>query len=356
MFSETYRSVLEAYEKFWNRENTDRCTLNLTYKITDSTPYRDPVDLEEKWLNENYILDAYRHRIANIGCLAEGMPSLVTNLGPGCLAACLGSSYTLNPRTIWFEETPQLTDWENPTVPNFDTQSEMWGHITRLQAKFAQDPNVLFAMTDLGGILDIVASLRGTEALLYDLYDYPDEVRTFTRQVKDIWLRAFHMQAETIHQAGLPYTTWMNIPSSKPWYPLQCDFCYMISPTQFAQFVLPDLIEQSEAMPRSIYHLDGVGELPHLDMILDIPGINGIQWTAGPGQPPLWDPHWFDLYRKIQDKQKNLVLLGGLSGADTDDIERLIKTLDPTGLYITRHCSSRETAEDLLEKITRWSE
>jgi 5-methyltetrahydrofolate--homocysteine methyltransferase len=232
----------------------------------------------------------------------------------------------------------------------------MWGHIARLQAKFAEDPNIHFSITDLGGILDIVASLRGTESLLYDLYDYPDEVRRFTEQVKAFWFEAFRAQLETVSQTGQPYNNWMNIPSAKPWYPLQCDFCYMISPAQFAQFVLPDLTEQAAAMPRSIYHLDGVGEIPHLDMILDIPGITGIQWVAGPSQPPLWDAHWFDLYRRIQDKQKNLVLLGGLSGASEADIERLIKTLDPTGLYISHNCRSRDEAEDLLEKITHWSE
>jgi hypothetical protein len=35
--------------------------------------------------------------------------------------------------------------------------------------------------------------------------------------------------------------------------------------------------------------------------------------------------------------------------------ERLIKSIDPTGVYISVKCSSKEKAEDMLENITLWS-
>ena len=75
---------------------------------------------------------------------------------------------------------------------------------------------VLFSITDLGGIMDIVSSLRGAEALLYDLYDYPEEVRAFTRRVKDLWFEGYQKQIETIKATGQPYNNWMNIPSKSP--------------------------------------------------------------------------------------------------------------------------------------------
>lgn len=220
----------------------------------------------------------------------------------------------------------------------------------------ARDPETCFSITDLGGITDIVASLRGTETLLYDLYDHPEEVKAYSEKILDEWFKAFDKQVETVRAAGLPYTTWMGIPSEKPWYALQSDFCAMISPSQFEEFVLPDLIRQTRHMERSIYHLDGPGELPHVDMLLDIPELTGIQWTSGDGNAHIADPVWFDLYRKIQDKKKNLVLLGAIGEWDMAGAERLIKSLDPTGLYLTCGCFTRERAEDMLEKIIRWSE
>ena len=356
MFNEKYASTLLEYEKFWERKNEKRPILNLGYYVRGSKRYRAPENLTEQWLDVDYRYTAYKHDLSTRGDLAEGIPMMFTNFGPGCLSACIGGSFELAPRTIWFDRNPIIDDFDNPPAIEFDENSEMWQHIVRLQNKFIADPEVHVSFPDLGGIMDIVASLRTTEPLLYDLYDYPDELKAFTGKVTDIWLKVFDMQVETIGKTGQPFNNWMNIPSSKPWYPIQCDFAYMISPAQFEEFVLPDLVRQVEHMPRSIYHLDGVGEIPHVDMLLDIPGLNGIQWTAGAGNEPLYSEKWFPLYKKIQDKKKNLVLLGAINENTVDAAEPLFKTLDPTGFYMSIGCGSKEAAETVLEKITRWSE
>ena len=191
--------------------------------------------------------------------------------------------------------------------------------------------------------------------MLYDLYDYPDEVKEATKLVTKLWFEAFDLQVAKIAAAGQPYNNWMNVPSAKPWYPLQCDFSYMISPNQFEEFVLPHLIEQVDHMERSVYHLDGVGEIPHLDMLLDIEGLTAIQWVAGGGQPPLWDERWIPMYQKIQAKGKNLILMGGLSALDEAGSERLVKSLDPTGVYLTYVTNTKEKADRMVEKVEQWT-
>ncbi len=356
MFVETYKATLAEYEKFWERKNTARPILNMTCIKPGSVPYPAPESLEQQWLDAQYRYNAYKHSTAITEYVAEGIPCHFANFGPGMLSACIGGSFALNPRTVWFDTKKVVEDWENPPEIKFDDQSELWQSLVHEQALFACDPDASFSMTDIGGIMDVVASLRGTQDLLYDLYDYPEQLKEFTAKVKAEWNRVFDQQVETLRAAGLPYNSWMNIPSAKPWYPIQCDFCYMISPAQFAEFVLPDIIDQVNYMDRSIYHLDGVGELPHLDMLLDIPGLTGIQWTPGAICEPLWDKKWHELYRKIQDKKKNVVLLGGINECDMEGAERLVKSLDPAGLYIKCWCSSREKGEEMVEKITRWCE
>lgn len=352
---DAYQNVLEKYEQFWERENTDRPILNISYRKDGATDFPKPTP-EQKFLDINYGYQVYKHMIANTGFLAEGVPMRFTDLGPGCLAEALGSGYRLTDRSVWFDVNNPVEDWDNPPEIKFNPGSELWTVIQDAQKLYASDPNVHFSITDIGGIMDVVASLRGTENLLYDLYDYPEEVKAFTAQVKKEWFAAFDQQLKTVRDANQPINTWMNIPSKKPWYPLQCDFCYMISPEQFKEFVLEDIIDQINYMERSIYHLDGIGELPHIDMLLDIEGLTGIQWTAGDGKEPLYDPRWFALYKKIQDKNKNLVLLGGINENDLAGAERLIKSIDPTGVYISIACSSKGKAEEILEKVTRWSE
>jgi len=49
---------------------------------------------------------------------------------------------------------------------------------------------------------------------------------------------------------------------------LQSDFAYMISPKQFARWVVPDLTDLCGRMPHGFYHLDGKGQLPQFDKAL----------------------------------------------------------------------------------------
>lgn len=356
MFTKKYASTLEKYEEFWERKNTGRPILNLSYKKAGFSKYREPVSLEEKYLDVSYRYNYFKHKVANTGYLAEGIPMIFTNFGPGCLSACIGGGFELTPRSIWFDTEQFIKNWENPPEIAFNENSELWSKVVEAQKLYMTDPDTHFSITDIGGILDIIASLRGTQELLFDLYDYPDELKEFAGKVKTEWYKAFDQQLKTIEAAGQPYNNWMNVPSSKPWYPLQCDFAYMIAPDQFEEFVLPDLTEMVNYMPRSIYHLDGPGELPHVDMILDIENLTGIQWIAGDAHEPLTDEKWFGLYKRIQDKKKNLILLDAIDENDMAGAERLIKTLDPTGVYIRLNCSSEDKAKDVLEKITRWSE
>ena len=66
---------------------------------------------------------------------------------------------------------------------------------------------------------------------------------------------------------------------------LQCDFCYMIGPEQFKKFVLPELAVSCKKLTNPFYHLDGPGQLPHLDYLLSIPELKGIQCVPGDGSP-----------------------------------------------------------------------
>jgi hypothetical protein len=38
-------------------------------------------------------------------------------------------------------------------------------------------------------------------------------------------------------------------------------------------------------LPRTFYHLDGIGQLHHLDLVLSIAELDGVQWVPGDGKP-----------------------------------------------------------------------
>ena len=281
----------------------------------------------------------------------EAFPNIFINIGPGVMASYFGADPQILPDTVWFE-APK--DWE--TIFNevkFNQENKWWNITKRLTSKAVEISGDKFVvgMTDLGGALDILASLRGTESLLFDLIDHPGLVMQMSETINELWFRYYDELDNIFQQKMMGSTNWMGIWSSKKWYPLQCDFSAMISPKQFEQFVAPYLQEQCQWLDRSIYHWDGPGQIPHLDILLDIPELNGIQWTPGAGDERIGSPKWYSLYKRIQEKGKLLVLLG----VDTNDIEALLKEVSPEGVLISTECDTVEDSDKLLENIRQWA-
>lgn len=280
----------------------------------------------------------------------ESFPNLWINLGPGIMAAYMGAEPKIAKDTVWFE-TPK--EWEEILKGMNFAPHNRWRNLTKeITSKVVgmSDNKFFVGMTDLGGSLDVAASLRGAQNLLFDLVDFPDRVRKLSEKINQLWFE-YYRELNQIIQRQMPGTSaWMGIWSPQKWYPLQCDFSAMISPQTFEEFVAPYLREQCCWLDHSIYHWDGPGQIPHLDILLDIPELNGIQWTPGPGTG-VGSPQWFHLYKRIQDKGKLLVLLG----MAREDIELVMDELSPQGLLISTACDSEEEARELLGKVEQWT-
>jgi 5-methyltetrahydrofolate--homocysteine methyltransferase len=68
-------------------------------------------------------------------------------------------------------------------------------------------------------------------------------------------------------------------------------------------------------LDHGFYHLDGKGEIPHLDLLLSIPRLRGIQWIPGDGQPP--PQEWLPLLKRIRDGKKLCQVFVSPEGART---------------------------------------
>ena len=126
---------------------------------------------------------------------------------------------------------------------------------------------------------------------------------------------------------------------------LQSDFAYMISPAMFERFILPDLQACCDTLDHAFYHLDGKGQIRHLDQLLAIKNLHGIQWIPGDGAPP---PHeWLPLLKRIRDAGKLCQLFVSPEGAQT-----IVRELGGRGfaLYITQQMSADE-ANDFLRAL-----
>ena len=197
--------------------------------------------------------------------------------------------------------------------------------------------SVAVGHTDLGGNFDILAALRTTEKLLFELVDAVDEVTRLLSQITQLWLRYYDELDDIIHLGGRGTTPWATIWSPGRCYMLQCDFSYMISPRMFEHFVLPDLAACCQALDHTCYHLDGKGQIVHLDMLLSLERLGGIQWIPGDGQPP--PEEWLPLLKRIRDSGKLCQLYVGPQGAMT-----IVRELGGCGFafHITEQISQAE--------------
>lgn len=292
------------------------------------------------------IVDRWDYNLSCCKFFGNAIPQIWPNFGPGVLAAFLGAELhaTVDSGTVWFypAEKKPITDIHFEYDPN-----NIWVHRIADIYRAAVDRwqgLVQVGMTDLGGNLDVLSSFRPGEQLLLDLYDHPEEVKRLTWEAHEIWWRHFDEFNAILQPVNPGFTAWSGFYSEDPHYMLQCDFCYMIGPEMFDEFVKPEIAASCRRMTNGFYHLDGPGQLPHLDSLLSIPELKGIQWIPGAGSPDF--KCWPQVYRKIRDAGKLAQLYGGL-----DTLDVLVEDLGSAeGMILVTGCSEEQQATDLLRK------
>jgi len=229
----------------------------------------------------------------------DAFPRWWLNFGPGILAGFLGARVHSVERTVWFEPPDTRTPGEL-SFP-FRSDTYWWQRIVALTeaAVAAWGDQVQVSHTDLGGNLDVIASFRTTENLLLDLYDSPEEIGRLVSEVTAAWIDYYDRLDHIIRPRSRGTTPWAPIWSPDRTYMLQCDFAYMISPSMFERFVVPDIATCCQHLEHGFYHLDGPGQIPHIDLLLEIPRLRGIQWIPGDGNPP--SERWIELLKRIID-------------------------------------------------------
>jgi 5-methyltetrahydrofolate--homocysteine methyltransferase len=121
----------------------------------------------------------------------------------------------------------------------------------------------------------------------------------------------------------------------------------MLSPKLFDEFVLPHVEEQCERLDRVIYHLDGPGQIPHLNSLLKVERLDGIQWVPGAGEElqgnDCGSQKWIPLYRKILEAGKLLVLY-----MPREKVIPMLKALGSRKVLVQTFCVSETDARKLL--------
>ena len=292
------------------------------------------------------LLELFVRRLQAIHYLGDAFPRFWPNFGPGILATRVGSQLHAVNDTTWFSprswvdihelrvDDAERDPWWNRVVCITKAAVEHWGD------------QLSIGFSDLGGNLDILAHLRGSQQLLLDLIDAPGEVDRLVGETNRLWLECLdELYVYTQHSRGI--TCWGPCWSPGRGYMLQSDFSYMISPKMFQRYVLPDLTACCEALDYAFYHLDGKGQIPHLELLLSIERLRGIQWVPGDGQPQA--EHWLPLLSRIRERGKLCQVFVSAHGALT-----ILRELGGKGmLLVINEALTPEQGRALMEEICR---
>ena len=375
-YKENWKETKEKFTAFWRRENTGRPLMRIIARKPEIEPLSDgkpheggnedvfcqglyydlPAelkwkDMDDKYLNAQRIVARYRDFCEKHLFLAESFPNLETALGPGSTAAYLGSEIGFKEDTVWFETC--IEDWEDADPLVFDPENGWFKKHVELvkQIRELVGDDVVVDMPDLMENIDVLSSMRGAQDLMMDTIEDPDEIRERVTQVTKAW-KAYYDSFYDIVKDEDGGNAWSCF---QLWAPgrfakLQCDASAMISADAFREFVLDSLKEQTEHLDYVLYHLDGAGAIKHLDALMEIDGIDALQWTPGDTGPDGTCPDWDPIYDKVIAAGK-AIWIKVYSGEPEDwiaNMDRIVKKYGSSSVFFFLPEMSLEQAQKLI--------
>ena len=298
-FYEQLASVKERHEGWWNHKNTTPLygfTIEKNPTIPKPLTQANCHDFSKSPAELAADIETY---LKGFDYYGDAFPFYnMDAFGPGIIVAMLGARLDNSSGRVWFHPT-EIRELKDINF-EFDPNNIWYKRILDISLACTQrfKGSIALSMPDLGGILDILSTFRPSELLLYDLYDEPDEVLRLVKELEVVWHHIHKELCLAMECDKYGYTDWSGIWSRESSYIIQCDFAYMISPDMFHTFAYDTLKNDCEKLNRTIYHLDGPGQLCHVESLLAIDRLNCVQWIPGDGNPGI--ESYPQLLRKLQ--------------------------------------------------------
>ncbi len=347
-----FDKTIERFAAWWQGEILDRPPVSL--HVLPSRPYTGPAkqhaSLRERWMAVEFAVESAIASMQRHDYVGDSFPIFFPNLGPEITATLFGCELEFSETTSWSVPiVHEAQEWHRilQTEPNFD--NPYWQTIEQMTDYAIErcEGRYIVGITDLHGNYDILAALRDPQRLCMDMIDCPDLVIQADRHAAKVFVQAFERSYRRVADAGFGCTTWTTAYHEGPFYVPSCDFWIMVSPEMAREMILPDILLEMEPLERSIFHLDGVGALKHLDLLLEIPNLHAIQWVYGAGQGPA--SRWIEVYRRCLQAGKSVQVLA----ESAEDALSLLEAVGVKGVWLTvgEGFRSVEEAETFLRDV-----
>jgi 5-methyltetrahydrofolate--homocysteine methyltransferase len=343
---EDWQTVKDRFEQWWNRESWDRPTdkpmarplmrIIAAGKPGRTVPAEKPREPRDQYLDIPAILTGFRNYCETHYFLGDAFPAVDINLGPGSMALYLGGEPEFAWDTVWYREK-----FESPpefASLRYDEHNYWW----TLHQQMAEEAAALAAgdfyvnIPDIIENLDILSALRGPQNLCYDILDEPEAVRRGLEIIDGVYFRYYDRFYDLLKDddGSSSYTAFSILGKGRT-AKVQCDYCALISPEMFREYVQPSLRKQCRNLDHSLYHLDGPDAIKHVPALMEIEELDALQWTCGAGKPDGGCEKWYPIYDQVREAGKGLwiQLYDGGASAWAESAKRLVKRYGKTGMY-----------------------
>ncbi len=333
----TLQDKLQRYRAFWMNAPMERPLIGFSLggwfplqSYQAMTRFRGRKEIEVDELRPEDFLADYDRIAALWDEMDDDLIRAVAPLPPfPWLEAMLGSRIQVGDEAIWaLEGGFQYTDLEKLDL----TEGNPWRRkylefVTVLKDHFQDRCPV--GQPILRGVSDMIAALRGSSQMVFDLYDHKEQFRHLARRCTDLLIGLVEEQQSITGEFAGGY----EVEQLALWAPgriirMQEDGSAFFSPTLYAEHLQHEDARQASSFPYSVIHLHS-SSLFLLDDILNVESLKCIQINKDVGGADIRKmlPH----LKKVQNRGKRLQIRGKL---DHDDLKLLRGELSPNGLYL----------------------
>jgi len=332
---------------WWAGERTDRVVASVTAPRTGKV--RAPLrgSPEERICDHETIVANLQSWLEGTYFGGEAFPAYWTFPAAVPLGIYLGCQPTFREDTTW--QAPLFGRWEDGERIVFDAENRYWRIACSVVRRLTEPARgrYLLSGSGAGGLADVLANLFGSETLLMAAASDPEGLRSRLEQLLGIFRRAYDEMDAMISPNQCGSIDWLGVWAPERVDTFQNDLSCVVSPSMFRGLFLEEIRQEARHVEHSLYHLDGPGAIKHLDALLSIEELGGIQWTPGAGNSH--DPlDWLGLIRKVQAKGKRIWLFASPKG-----LEKLLGTIDRRGVYLHIGCRDEAEAAQVLASLDR---
>jgi len=340
------RKIIERHRAFLDRAETDRPLFTVRRKLdmrpppflAESVGEGSLVRPEE--LDTDAFLDWYETFLEEDTQIPDdGLRPAMPYFSIPWMEAMLGCPVRVHRTTLYAE--PFLDSWDELERVCFSLDNPWLRKLVEFTQAMVERFGSRFPVCTslLRGPGDMMASLRGRQALCLALYDRPDDLKSLAARCARMWIDVAKAQLEIIPAYAGGYFSRYRIWMPGPTTALHIDFSSLISRDMFREFLLPCEREIADRFDCPVYHVHA-SSLHVVDDLLEMENVAAIQVSVDDSLPR---PRLIQTLARMQRKKPIIV-----QRLTKSDVEELTEVLSPRGLCLTFLVETLEDAREAL--------